>query len=553
MQHIPINLKAVIAFDEVCESIGREPEKYNYHATFIKRNDTQIKVGEALELNQPLAPDANSSPHATELSFSSEATAADEDVDLMNEPIWTGRYQFSLDQRPELPKIGWRAGYGRNWNSDPKGCTELLLAMRDTAQQYRVHGTHVLFNVLADSGAFGIRSPHPDGRTRVGTTAVNSKNGFIVLINEKQIVEIGDLQYELRFTVDPKHESAFQAEKSQYMIDILFMETPISHTLITPSAYDVTIGKWKLRKAAGAGSSSVIKAAINDSNKLVAVRTLTGGVKVYYDAELAKIRQLDRRLDGVQYSDKVLRLHEIIQPPDGDERNDTYVLFTPLARGDLVTKVLKDLDHFPKSTREQIFAQMIAGVAALHQAKFVHYDISPKNIGIRSLKPVTVVILDLASAWDVGDYHSHGIPTTPGHGGTPGFLAPEREVSDSWFGMPSDMWSVGCIGFDLFRGGRRWAKQAGWATKVGNPWREPLAMSPSDAKDHISDYGYHHERLSACKPDSIERLLARLLTLDPGQRATVQEALQHPCVKDNIEPATDANVGEKRSRSLQHT
>lgn len=150
----PRNAAACRAFSHVFDAIDESPSEYEHHAGFMDRRSDRVSledvVGGATGVD-----DTSSSYAATETSFASDTTdVAGDDHTASSELVWTGQYEFSLHKLPQISKVGWRAGYGRKWNEDPSGRTDLLLATFQDARQYGVHGNHLVLNFRPESGMF---------------------------------------------------------------------------------------------------------------------------------------------------------------------------------------------------------------------------------------------------------------------------------------------------------------------------------------------------------------------------------------------------------------
>jgi len=162
-----------------------------------------------------------------------------------------------------------------------------------------------------------------------------------------------------------------------------------------------------------------------------------------------------------------------------------------------------------KRTR-QIMSSILTGVRYLHSYRVVHRDLKPENILMDST--MNVKITDLGFAVQVTDNDSLFDLF-----GTPGYMAPEllrcaQSDNNRGYGLPVDLWACGVILYTLISGVPPfWHRKQhlmfrmiieGQYTMIGSEW------------DDVSD--------------AAKDLIRRLLVVDPLERYTAEQALQHP-------------------------
>lgn len=184
-----------------------------------------------------------------------------------------------------------------------------------------------------------------------------------------------------------------------------------------------------------------------------------------------------------------------------------------------------------------LFRETLLGVEFLHSHKWIHGDLKPENIGIRSLNPPQIVLLDLGSAIKIPS--SGKIKPTPGCGGTVNYLASEREMDD--YDEAVDIWSLGIVGFQLLHEHHPWRL-------AKNPWRRENL--PTLKSNFESKYNSHIVQLKKAPADTFANLLLGMLRYpeavsNPGRRITALEALQHPCWKGFNDDDDDGHPNKK--------
>ncbi|HEY4243318.1 MAG TPA: serine/threonine-protein kinase [Kofleriaceae bacterium] len=148
----------------------------------------------------------------------------------------------------------------------------------------------------------------------------------------------------------------------------------------------------------------------------------------------------------------------------------------------------------------QIGCEVATAVAALHAAGVVHCDLKPENIFLTE------------TGIKVIDYGISRLLDEPGDrrgmvAGTPAFMAPEQ-----WYGNPepaSDVYSLGCLVFELVT-------------------REPLFSGsvPEMMQQHCERRPDRPSTRRRGIPDSLERLIVRMLAKDPLLRPSMNEVVQ---------------------------
>lgn len=219
---------------------------------------------------------------------------------------------------------------------------------------------------------------------------------------------------------------------------------------------------------------------------------------------------------------------------------------------------------FPMYCVQDFARQMLEAVDFLHGFHLIHTDLKPENVllsrneemshrlwnGKTQRVPVStkVKIIDFGGATYNDEKKSSIINTRQ-------YRAPEVILGWGW-SYPSDLWSVGCIIAELYRGELLFATHdnaehlALMERAVGPFPRECLDKSTNSLTRECFDTRGWHKIGAVLSPRSIEhvrkmapvemlvderdrrsglgQLLRSLLTIDPKRRATAREALRSP-------------------------
>lgn len=195
---------------------------------------------------------------------------------------------------------------------------------------------------------------------------------------------------------------------------------------------------------------------------------------------------------------------------------------------------------------QYIMYQILSGVNALHKNKIIHRNIQPESIYIK--KNFDVRIGEYSTA--IINDEDIGIDKSPS---TNWYRAPEV-LLDNQFSYSSDIWSVGCILYELltrtilFREYNTSQQIESIASVIGQPpkfsWIDKKLMS------NLKKYEENSIKWPCQFPESFSLvidLLEHLLTWDPEKRFTAEDALKHPF----IQPAFEKHPVRRKPFSLR--
>jgi serine/threonine protein kinase len=96
--------------------------------------------------------------------------------------------------------------------------------------------------------------------------------------------------------------------------------------------------------------------------------------------------------------------------------------------------------------RQQIFRQIVSGVAFAHKHKIIHRDLKPENILVD--ESLQVKVADFGLALIEGE---ESLTVQTSIVGTPGYMSPEQ-IRGEELTQQSDLFSLGVVGYELFTG-----------------------------------------------------------------------------------------------------
>jgi len=239
---------------------------------------------------------------------------------------------------------------------------------------------------------------------------------------------------------------------------------------------------------------------------------------------------------------RMLHLHENIITvkdvliPNRDEKfQDIYVVFEKFPAD--LSRILRSRTVLRRDHIKLIMFQILFGIEFLHRARVFHRDLKPSNILLNEKCHVRICDFGLARA---APEDREQLIIWTDYVATRWYRAPELIfVHLSQYSTAIDMWSVGCIFAEILRRGRplfpgrNTVEQIDLITQVtGKPSTAVIEKLRSpQARDIVSNIPRREPLpLSKLIPDASEEeiyLISRMLTFDPDERISAQEALQN--------------------------
>lgn len=249
---------------------------------------------------------------------------------------------------------------------------------------------------------------------------------------------------------------------------------------------------------------------------------------------------------------------------------------------------LKDNGYYPYPLEQvrKIAYQLIKSVKYLHSTRLTHTDLKPENVlfvnseydvryctdkrrEYRVVKNSDIILIDFGSATFDDEHHSTVVSTRH-------YRAPEVILELGW-SHPCDMWSIGCIMFELYRGFTLFQTHnnrehlAMMETMLG-PLPPRMCRESSKAKyftktgqldwdDDSIDYKYIQDHCFKLRDYALKKdpehealfdLIEKLLVYRPYQRLTAREALRHKFFEPLLNPKKSSRI-PTLSRSSHHT
>jgi len=280
---------------------------------------------------------------------------------------------------------------------------------------------------------------------------------------------------------------------------------------------------YDIREKLGTGSFAVVKRAVRKSDgKEFAVKVIK---KAKLNAEeLAVVHDEVEIMHKVNHPNCV-QLFEMFETS-----KKLYMVLEKLEGGELFDRIVKKGSYSEKEASE-VVKSVVSALQYLHDNGIVHRDLKPENlIYLSAADDSAIKITDFGLAKYRGAKGSTALEMTTACG-TPGYVAPEV-LKNEPYGKAVDLWSLGVILYILL---------------CGFPpfYHESTAALYKQIKKGEFDFpAPYWSNISPAAKD----LVRRLLTVNPDQRATAKQVLEHPWISGN--QASSAPLGSDYNKRL---
>lgn len=251
-------------------------------------------------------------------------------------------------------------------------------------------------------------------------------------------------------------------------------------------------GRYELQQLLGRGGMGAVFLARDlKYDRLVAVKFLTrqppgsAGTERFH-AEIRTAARLSHR--------NILTLH------DSGEADGRLYYVMPYVPGASLADRIKRQGRIPVDESLRIARQVAGALSYAHAHGIIHRDIKPDNVLLDADGHVYVADFGLARALSAA--RSTRLTGTGYVVGSPLYMSPEQAVDDADLDARSDLYSLGCVLFEML---------------AGIP---PFAGSsaPDTVRRHLSEAPPLLRGIRADVPASVERVVAELLEKSPERR-----------------------------------
>ena len=261
------------------------------------------------------------------------------------------------------------------------------------------------------------------------------------------------------------------------------------------------VGPYEIVTPLGAGGmGEVYRARDTRLDRDVAVKVLPA--RLGESAEAFERFEREAKAVAALSHPNILAIHDF-----GTHEGTAYAVME-LLEGETLRQRLA-AGPLPARKAMECAAQVARGLAAAHEKGIVHRDLKPENVIVTPDGRVKILDFGLArQAAPFGSGDETSSPTLAHHTepgtvmGTVGYMSPEQvrgEAADH----RSDIFSLGCVLYEMLTGRRAFQKPTGAETMTAILQADPLELSPSPGAD---------------LPPALERILRHSLEKSPAER-----------------------------------
>jgi len=200
-------------------------------------------------------------------------------------------------------------------------------------------------------------------------------------------------------------------------------------------------GRYTIERELGEGGMATVYLAEDvKHHRMVAVKVLK--------PELAAIVGADRFLAEIETTAR-LQHPNILPLFDSGEADGFLFYVMPYVAGESLRDRLERERQLPVDEAVRIATEVAEALASAHEHGVIHRDIKPANIMVSQGRPL---LADFGIALAVSAAGGNRLTETGLSLGTPQYMSPEQATGDQVVGPASDIYSLGCVLYEMLVG-----------------------------------------------------------------------------------------------------
>ncbi|KAI8339783.1 kinase-like domain-containing protein [Choanephora cucurbitarum] len=211
---------------------------------------------------------------------------------------------------------------------------------------------------------------------------------------------------------------------------------------------------------------------------------------------------------------KKVRHEHIVSLHNFYETDEAVYIVTDLCTGGELFQRIIERGTYTEDMASDLVRQMLEGLAYLHSQDIVHRDIKPENLLFKTPDEDAKLLITDFGLSKLLKNHNEVLTTACG---TPGYVAPEVLLGTG-HGTPVDIWSVGVIMYTLL---------SGYTPFYGEDQNELFQCIMK------GEYEFDEEYWGEISEEA-KNFINRLLTFDPKERVTAEEALRDDWITGRV-------------------
>jgi len=265
-------------------------------------------------------------------------------------------------------------------------------------------------------------------------------------------------------------------------------------------------------KKIGEGTyGSVVKGTHQVTKKVRAIKIISKG-------QMKNIDRFRREIELMKMMDhpNIIKLYESFE----DHRN-IYLVMELCAGGELFDRIIES-GHFTEVQAATLMQQIVRAIYYMHENHVCHRDLKPENFLFMTKDPIEKNLIKIIDFGLSCQFEAGQVLTTKA--GTPYYVAPQ--VLAGKYDQLSDMWSVGVIMYVML---------CGYPPFFGETDAEVLA------KVRLGNFSFNAADWKNVSEDA-KNLIRMLLKMNPRDRYTAEQALNHDWISKKAPKATNVSL-----------
>jgi len=266
------------------------------------------------------------------------------------------------------------------------------------------------------------------------------------------------------------------------------------------------------KKKLGEGSyGSVCKAKNKSTSAIRAMKTISKSQMKNVDRfkqEIAIMKMMDHP--------NIIKLYETFE----DHRN-IYLVMELASGGELFDRII-ECGHFTEVQAATLMQQIVRAIYYMHENKICHRDLKPENFLFMTKEPIEKNLLKIIDFGLSCKFEPGQVLATKA--GTPYYVAPQ--VLAGKYDQLSDLWSVGVIMYVML---------CGYPPFFGETDAEVLS------KVRLGNFSFNAADWKNVSEDA-KNLIRMLLKMNPKDRYTAEQALNHEWIKNKAPKAQPVSL-----------
>lgn len=255
-----------------------------------------------------------------------------------------------------------------------------------------------------------------------------------------------------------------------------------------------------------------------------------GAVRAIKSISKQQMKNLDRFKQEIAIM-KLMDHPNIIKLYETFEDNRMIYLVLELCTGGELFDRIIDNGHFTETQAAIVMQNMFRAIFYMHENHVCHRDLKPENFLFTSKEPIEKTHLKVIDFGLACKYKEEQVLTTKA--GTPYYVAPQ--VLAGKYDHSSDLWSLGVIMYVVL---------CGYPPFYGETDADVLT------KVRLGNFTFNAADWKNVSEDA-KNLIRMLLKMNPKDRFTASQALEHAWVKNKAPAAKDVNIGSSMVDNLK--